>query len=164
MALENTEVQGRIQRYCDRFSLKAKVQLGFGFDGIVMTTGEAAIKGLRYQKLYLKEKAVYERLEAKGVREVEGFRVPKFLRSDDELWVIEMSIVAPPFVLDFAGASLDVRPDFPDDVWEEWLADKQEQFGERWSRVESIMAVFRGMGIYLSDVKPGNIEFDPEEP
>ena len=30
----------------------------------------------------------------------------------DILWVIEMEIVSPPFVLDFAGAYLDHRPDY----------------------------------------------------
>jgi len=31
---------------------------------------------------------------------------------------LQLTIVAPPFVLDFAGARLDVPPDFPDEVWE----------------------------------------------
>ncbi len=71
-----------------------------------------------------------------------------------------MEIVSPPFVLDFAGAYLDQRPDYPDDVLEEWMEDKRLQFGdERWDIVQSIMAAFRGFGIHLADVKPGNIMF-----
>lgn len=70
-----------------------------------------------------------------------------------------MTIVRPPFVLDFAGAYLDRAPDYPDEVMEEWLAEKVEQFGERWPEVRRVVAAFRQWGIYLADVKPGNIEF-----
>jgi len=94
------------------------------------------------------------------VNDILGFAVPELICDDDTLWVIEMEIASPPFVLDFAGAYLDHRPDFPDDVLEEWEAEKLEQFGEeRWEIVQSIMAAFRRFGIYLADVKPGNITF-----
>ena len=70
--------------------------------------------------------------------EVAGFAVPQLSHHDDRLWVVEMGIVSPPFVLDFAGAYLDRRPDYPDDVMEEWQAEKLEQFGEeRWQIVQS---------------------------
>ena len=42
---------------------------------------------------------------------------------------------------------------------EEWMAEKAEQFGERWSKVQALMWGFSKLGIYLADVKPGNIEF-----
>jgi len=71
-----------------------------------------------------------------------------------------MGIVSPPFVLDFAGAYLDARPNYPDEVMLEWRAEKREQFGtHRWSVVQSIMASLARYGIYLADVKPGNITF-----
>lgn len=158
------EVETRIERYTQRYGLTLGQKLGFGWDGIVFRTSlPSAIKGFRHDRLYLRERDVYLRLRDLGIYQVEQFNIPELIRSDDDLLVIEMSIVSPPFVLDFAGASLDIPPDYPEEVWEEWLAEKQEQFRDRWPRVESIMAVFRGMGIYLSDVKPGNIEFDPEE-
>ena len=34
--------------------------------------------------------------------------------------------------MDFAGAHLDHRPDFPDEVWQEWEREKSEQFGVQW--------------------------------
>lgn len=71
-----------------------------------------------------------------------------------------MGIVSPPLVLDFAGAYLDRRPDCPNDVMEEWHADKLEQFREeRRETVQRIMGHFARIGIYLADVKPGNITF-----
>ena len=36
---------------------------------------------------------------------------------------------------------------------------KRQQFGANWDRVQSIMATLRRYGIYLADVKPGNISF-----
>jgi hypothetical protein len=93
-------------------------------------------------------------------RRCRGFAVPQLIHHDDRLCVVEMGIVSPPLVLDFAGAYLDRRPDYPNDVMEEWQADKLEQFGEeRRETVQRIMGHFARIGIYLADVKPGNITF-----
>lgn len=89
---------------------------------------------------YATERDIYLRLQARGVTEILGFHVPELVRYDDELWVIEMHIVKPPFVLDFAGAYLDKRPDFSDEVWAEWEADKKEQFGRNWPKVRLVLA------------------------
>lgn len=43
-----------------------------------------------------------------------------------------MEIVAPPFVLDFAGAYLDAPSDYPDEVMAAWSDEKQEQYGNDW--------------------------------
>ena len=136
-------------------------QLGYGYDGNVFATErQSAIKVLRFEPLYERERDVYIRLLSQTIMEVAGFAVPQLIHHDDRLWVVEMGIVSRPFVLDFAGAYLDQRPDYPDDVIEEWQAEKLEQFGaERWEIVQDIMAEFARMEIYLADVKPGNIMF-----
>ena len=137
------------------------MRFGWGYDGIVLgTRAGSAIKSLGFERLYLRERDVYQRLQERQVDEICGFAVPRLLDFDDALSCIEMEIVAPPFVLDFAGAYLDRRPDYPDDVMEEWQQEKLEQFGaERWDVVQLVMAHFARMGIYLADVKPGNIVF-----
>jgi hypothetical protein len=99
------------------------------------------------------------RLRDREISRILDFKVPKLWHADDELWVIEMEIVSPPFVLDFAGAYLDSPPDFPEEIMADWRAEKKEQFGERWPQVQDIMREFRKLGIYLADVKPGNIMF-----
>ena len=150
----------RAGQYTTKQGIVVEDELGFGFDGIVLATSrQSAIKVLRYEPLYQRERDVYLRLHARRAVQVMGFKIPRMLRADDELWVIEMTIVSPPFVLDFAGAYLDKRPEYPEDVMAEWQAEKAEQFGDRWSTVRLVMAEFAGMGVYLADVKPGNIEF-----
>jgi hypothetical protein len=135
-------------------------RLGHGWDGSVFSTSRfSAIKAFEFQMLYGNELAVYQRLRDRGIVAIDGFNVPQLLRFDHELWVLELTIVRPPFVLDFAGARLDKRPEYPDDVYEDWLLAKEEQFGDRWPTVLSVMSRFAYMGIYLTDVKPGNIEF-----
>jgi hypothetical protein len=95
-----------------------------------------------------------------SIVEVAGFSVPQLIHHDDRLWVVEMGIVSPPFVLDFAGAYLDQRPDYPDEVMEEWQAGQAGTVRrENVGIVQNVMAHFARMGIYLADVKPGNISF-----
>jgi hypothetical protein len=70
-----------------------------------------------------------------------------------------MSIVTRPFVLDFAGAYLDAAPDFPDEVWTEWEAEKRDQFDNRWATVHAVLAALEELGIHMVDVSPSNIAF-----
>lgn len=97
--------------------------------------------------------------QAAKITKVLGFNVPQLLRHDDGTCIIEMSIVTRPFLLDFAGAYLEMVPEFSDDVWVEWEAEKQEQFGVRWPLVKAVLAVLEEMGIQMVDVSPSNIAF-----
>jgi len=139
--------------------------LGSGKDGIILVAknkvkpGESAVKVLKENEAYLREKRVYERLLAAGVRKVMGFNVPQFLGFADDLRVIEMTIVQRPFVLDFAGAHLDTRPEFTAEIWSDWEMEKREQFEGHWETVEKILDEFENLGIYLLDVSRGNIGF-----
>lgn len=149
--------------YTARHQLQLAERLGFGIHGIIFVAehkskgGKTAIKVHREVKPYFRERAAYERLKQAGVTAVLGFHVPQFIRADDELRVIEMSIVTRPFVLDFAGAYLDAPPDFPDDVRAEWEAGKREQFETRWPAVEKVLAALEELDIYMLDVSPSNI-------
>jgi len=99
------------------------------------------------------------RLQQLEVTEILGSHVPILLNFDDNLAVIEMSIVTRPFVLDFAGAYLDQAPEFSEEVLSDWRAEKEEQFGSRWSDAESILRQLESFGIHMIDVNPGNISF-----
>jgi hypothetical protein len=157
-----------IQNACDYASqhqLELAERLGFGIHGIIFVAenksegGRTAIKAHRASEPYLRELSAYERLKQAGITEIMGFNVPQFIRADEDLRVIEMSIVTRPFVLDFAGAYLDVPPDFSDEIWAEWEYGKREQFDVRWPRVQDVLAALEEMDIFMVDVSPNNIAF-----
>jgi hypothetical protein len=159
LAIENARA------YAARHELQLVERLGYGIHGSVHVVEgkvkgrQSAIKAHRTTEFYRRELAAYERLTRAEVTEVLGFHVPQFIRADEELEVIEMTIVTRPFVLDFAGAYVGARPDFPEEVWAEWEAEKQEQFGTRWTVVRSVMSAFEDLGIHLVDVSPNNVAF-----
>jgi hypothetical protein len=107
-----------------------------------------------------REYRVYERLRDTRTTRIRGFNVPQLLQINDEFRTIEMTIVQPPFVLDFADARLDEPTfDFPADILEQWEEERAEIFGERWTEVKSILAELEALGIYQRDINPRNISF-----
>ena len=151
--------------YASRFQIEIGETLGSGKDGIVLAAkrkdqpAKVAIKVLRWNEAYEREKKVYERLRELGVKIVLGLNVPQLLGCEDDLRMLELTIVKRPFVLHFAGAYLDVRPEFQADVWADWEADLREKFGTRWPDVRRVLDAFEEFGIYLLDVSPANIAF-----
>jgi hypothetical protein len=152
----------RCNSYARKRSLSLRKSLGSGQDGVVFATDTpTAIKGLKHQDQYDRERDTYLRLQEKGVEKVEGFTVPELINFDDSLLIVEMSIVTPPFVLDFAGAYVDKRPTWHSDPEMMKIIEENglDAFGDNWKKVKSILATFRGLGIYLTDARHGNIEF-----
>jgi hypothetical protein len=139
--------------------------LGFGYHGIVFAAkhqtkgGRFALKAHVRSQEYVRERDVYLRLREHAITAIRGCHVPEMLAFDDALWVIEMTLVDRPFVLDFAGAHLDRRTDFSEEVMADWRAEKQEQFGPLWREVQAILRFLEGHGIFVEDVNPGNISF-----
>ena len=159
LLIENARV------YARRRQLQLAERLGFGIHGIVFSAenksnfGKSVVKIHRYEEPYLRELSIYQRLLDEGIGEIAGFNVPDLLDADDGLRIIEMSLVARPFVLDFAGAYLDKAPEFSEEIWADWHAQKQEQFGRRWPEVETVLFALRKLGIHMVDVSPSNIAF-----
>ena len=152
----------RLQVYASQRGAQLMERLGFGQDGLVYATDQASVvKCLRYERLYQNERNVYQRLAQLGYEEIAGFNVPKLISSDDELWIVEIQIVTPPFVLDFAGASLDqpsrIFAEMSEDDQLEWMESRMEMYGDEWPLVETLLAQLRRHKIFLTDVKPGNI-------
>jgi hypothetical protein len=138
-------------------------RLGFGIHGIVFAIkgnahpGLAALKIHNAEEPYLREKQVYGRLKEAGIIEILAFRVPQLIAFDDELRALEMTVVKPPFVLDFAGAYLDSAPEFSDEIWEEWTRRSEEQFGADWPVARRILGELEDLGIHMHDPSPRNI-------
>ncbi len=163
------DLEHRARQYTQRRELVLGSELGCGVHGIVFLTESqqektpldacSAIKVHRRQSDYWRERDVYFRLKQSGLKTIRGCHVPQLLGYDDELWVIDMTIVSRPFVLDFAGAYLDEPPDFSEEVLAEWRAEKAEQFGSRWPEVQAILRFLEGHGVFMVDVNLGNISF-----
>ena len=154
--------------YASKHHLRLAERLGFGVHGTIFAAegnfktgnqGNRAVKAHRTIDPYSRERDVYMRLKDEGVHEIIGFNVPQLLCFDDELLVIEMSIVTRPFVLDFAGAYLRGAPEFSEETWEAWEAEKREQFESRWPEVQTVLAALKTLGIQMIDVTPSNIAF-----
>jgi hypothetical protein len=149
--------------YAFQRSIQLEQQLGSGIDGIVWaTTRKSAVKAHERRTAYYRERNVYYRFRDHEVLEILGSSVPALVDQDDELQVLEIEIVEPPWIIDFAHAYLDAPPDYPEEVLAERLAEQEELFGEKWPKVRSILAALRGYGIYYLDASPKNIRF-PED-
>jgi hypothetical protein len=150
---------GRARHFAAKNGRVLEEELGFGVHGIVWSTDQqSVVKVHGAERLYYeRERDIYLRLREHDVRTVLEFHVPRLWAFDDELKALEIAIVQPPFVIDFAGAYLDETPDFSPEVWADWEAEKQDQFGENWRKAKAVVGAFRRYGIYLSDVSPNNI-------
>jgi len=132
--------------------------LGFGVHGTVTAAqdktkpGFFAIKFHREERPFERECRVYQRLREEQTTRILGFNVPQLLRIDEEFRAIEMTIVRPPFLLDFADARLDEASDFSEDVLRQWGEEKAEIFGERWPEVTRILAALQTLGIFTCSI------------
>lgn len=128
-----------------------------GQDGLVYLTDQpSAVKALIHEPLYRRELAVYQRFKDAGLKRIDIFNIPELLGFSDELCVIEMTFVSAPFVLDFAGATIDKPSACQLDI--EAQQRVAERFGDDWTTVVFMREQMKNKyGIYLNDVKPGNV-------
>jgi hypothetical protein len=159
-------IEERAQRYARSIGRKLEQPLGFGKDGIVYATDlRTAIKVFGRAEVFARERNCYFRLIERDVLDVLGHGVPQLLHVSDEYFALEMTTVEPPFLLDFASAYLDEPPDFSREVIVDWYEQKAEEFGANWPKVRRILTFLaHNLGIFLTDVHPGNITFKEDNP
>jgi hypothetical protein len=135
--------------------------LGTGVDGVVFSTSRnTAVKAHRRRKGFVNELDVYQRLLECDATDVAGHALPRLRGWDEPLLVIEISIVRPPYVLDFANSTLDWPPDFPQEAWDEWYRLREEEFGDNWPAALNIFnELQRRWGVFHMDFSPRNIAF-----
>jgi len=141
--------------------LQEEPRIGHGSDGSVWKTSRnSAVKVLELQQNYTNELECYRRLRDAGVSHLSGFDIPVLEGFDDRLRVIEMTIVQPPYLLDFGKVHLDAPPPYWDDkllranAYQEW----RERFDNRWEEVARVLGILEKYGIYYVDPRPGNID------
>jgi hypothetical protein len=136
--------------------------LGWGLDGVVYARRDptAAVKIHNKDQSFQNELAVYRRLSERHVEKFMGFQVPVLLDYREQDRLLELSVVKPPFLLDFAAATVDKAHDFTEEAMGMWWNDVEENFGDDFPIAS---AVFHGLkkqlGIYYWDLKPRNLVF-----
>lgn len=136
-----------------------------GDDGSVWhASRHSVIKAFHRPDNYTHELECYRRLQDADVgKKILGFNVPTLLGYSDRLWVIEMGIVMPPYILDFGKAYL-ADPQFPDHVVEEWNERMEFWWGDEVKRVRLALFALRRFGIWYYDAKPGNVALENWRP
>lgn len=135
--------------------------VGDGKDGdVFLTSNLTAAKVHHFSHSYARELRAYLRLGSLGIHQLAGFSIPNLEDFDDRKLVLEMTYVAPPFIVDFASAHLDVDPGCVFDEGNSLEDLVRERFGER---TDEVMAIHHDLidlaGIYLYDLNPYNIKF-----
>jgi hypothetical protein len=138
-------------------------KLGSGQDGCVFKSSRhTAVKAFERIENFENELICYQRLEAEGIKKLGPFAVPELIGFSGVELVIEMSIVAPPFFLDFGKVWIDRKPDFSAEAIADKEAECADLYGERWGEVQFALAILKRLGIYYTDVRLGNITFGPD--
>lgn len=136
--------------------------LGDGNDGAVWESNQqTAIKAIERRDSYFRERDAYLRLQDLEIVDLQGFAVLWLIGFDDTKQIVEMTVVFPPCILDFAKAYVDFPPDFSDEVLRDWQEETADLFEADWEKVASLLIELRSLGIFYFDAKPGNIRFLP---
>lgn len=111
MFYSREELKSKAQEYCKRNQIEIIENLGFGLQGVVFATNrQSAVKVHAERIAFLRELHVYRRLAEFDLQQINDFIIPALLGFDDNSLIIEMSLVSPPFIVDFGGAYLDKPP------------------------------------------------------
>ncbi|WP_145244970.1 hypothetical protein [Aeoliella mucimassa] len=130
------------------------------------TSIPSAIKAFYREENFFNELRCYQRLQSHGVNEICGLNVPVLEDFDDQLWVIEITFVQAPYLLDFGKATLDAPPPYLVDPQDQrrFQAEWRTEFGSRWTEVNAILHILQSKyGIYYLDPKVANIRLSAEE-
>ncbi len=165
--MNTSELEERVRQYAELHSQQFQLEkaLGEGTDGRVwFTTASSVIKVFHRRQNYCTELGCYQRLMERRVKQIDGLAVPQLIEYDHDLAIIEITLVQPPYLLDFGKAYLDEPAPYTPEQLEEWRSDWVRYFpDEDLRRVRKVLAILRGYGIDYVDPKPWNIRFRREE-
>jgi hypothetical protein len=133
-------------------------ELGWGVSGIVFASPSltSAIKVHHRLDSYLTEVKAYTLLRQHRITSLHGLTIPRMHRHDDRLGLIEMDLVSPPFLLDFAGVKF-ADPGFSSDTQEDIDQTIQMRFGDRADVAYAVYHSLRTIGMYYLDLRPSNL-------
>ena len=152
------------QQYEAKYNVRFTDALGNGKDGKVLKTSDGqAVKFFDDAAVYRRELRAYQILLRHHITQLNNFQIPELTRSDDNLLAIEMTIVAPPFLLDFASAYTQAEYDrfaFTQEILDERESHWSEIFADDWPIVQTTAQAFKtATGLILLDLSLNNIRF-----
>lgn len=132
-------------------------RLGWGITGHVYLSPDlvSAVKIHRRSESFWQEFRVYQRLRRLKLNRLLGLTIPTLRGYRTDLRAIHMDLVTPPFLLDFAGATLDQPPDFPEGTVE---AGIEERFGTNAPFIYAVQRELERHGIYYTDFRASNLD------
>jgi hypothetical protein len=154
-----------VTNFENKYRVRLARQLGQGKDGLVLSSDrDTAVKFFHDLDVYNRELRAYRALEEEDTDEINGHQVPRLRGCDAALRAIEMTIVSPPFLLDFAAAYTEEEVErfaFDQDVMDEREEFWKDIFGPRWPQVVAIReAFFDRTGLILLDLSLNNVRFE----
>ena len=159
------QLLARAKLYAEARGIEIKaLALGFGDDGTVWeTSSHTVLKAFARSKNYSHELECYRRLADAGIRKIREFDVPVLQDADEELWIIQMGFVNPPYILDFGKAYL-FDPKWDAVRLEAWNHQMDFWWGDEVKRVRLALFALRKFGIWYYDAKPGNVMLENWNP
>lgn len=147
------------------------VSLGWGVSGFVFLSPDAmtAVKVHHFEAGHAAEVKAYQWLRQQRITQILGVTVPKLRAVDSDRMLIQMDVVCPPFLLDFAGVKF-TDPGFPPDTIAENSRMIEERFGPNAPLAFAIQAELRKLGMFYLDMRPDNLnlqghpDFKPLQP
>lgn len=165
---ENEALENAIA-YCNskKITILSQDKLGYGSDGVVWRTSvPSAVKAVYRQKNYERELECYQRLKAANVYTLSGLNVPVLEGFDNRLRVLELTLVQPPYLLDFGKVLLDLLPSelYDDQKMATAQPEWKYLFGNRWEDVSvALYQLQNQFGIHYLDPRPSNINFGDDD-
>ena len=151
------EIVQRRDAYCEVNSTTIGTgPAGIGLEAIVWPTErDSVIKVHRLFTTFDAEVLVYRRLAETNTHRLKGFTLPRMLHYDEDLLIVELSFVRPPYILDFGAARVSPRP--PDFDLDRIEAEFARQHGRDWPDIRRLLEALMQLGIYYSDAHDQNI-------
>ena len=157
--MSDSDRERRARLYTEERQRTIEKALGSGTDGSVWQTSRStAVKACDDFRRYSTERDCYRLFYERGVDELCGYTIPTLIDYSDQHMVIEMSVVKPPYIIDFGKACLNsAAPTFSQQTMADWYAEKKELWGDYWPEILSILRRLRSLGVIHMDPRPGNI-------
>lgn len=148
--------------------------LGWGVSGFVFLSSDlrTAIKVHHNPDGFHTEVKAYKMLRRHRITRIGGITIPKLHKEDFDRQLIQIDLVKPPYLLDFAGVRFS-DPKFPPETVRQIDEDIQLRFGRNAAFAYAVQHRLLQIGMYYLDLRPSNLNLqglagvdfsDEEEP